>query len=114
MNSLIDNIRIPRRPWGESLLSTNARLMRGTSLGNTKKHVENYSLGTGKPKQAYSIKCFKVLELISDLKARGIPVLNKNAKKKCDRSDRSDREGWIGTATCTRHAHKLFTLYYLQ
>ena len=28
-----------------------------------------------------SIKCFKVLELISDLKARGIPVLNKNAKK---------------------------------
>ena len=51
ISQTIDKIRIPRRPWGESLLSTNARLMRGTSLGNTKKHVENYSLGTGKPKQ---------------------------------------------------------------
>ena len=47
----VDKIRIPRRPWDESLLNMNARLMRGPSLGNTKKHVENYSLGAGKPKK---------------------------------------------------------------
>ena len=33
------------------------------------------------PENQNSIKCFKVLELIIDLKARGIPVLNKTAKK---------------------------------
>ena len=32
--AIIDNIRIPRRPWDESLLNMNARLMRGPSLGN--------------------------------------------------------------------------------
>ena len=33
------------------------------------------------PENQNNIKCFKVLELISDLKVRGIPVLNKNAQK---------------------------------
>ena len=43
----IDNIRIPWRPWNESLLNMNARLMQGTSLEITKKHMK---IATGLPK----------------------------------------------------------------
>ena len=38
---IIDNIRIPRRPWDERLLNMSARLLRGTLLEITKKHMEN-------------------------------------------------------------------------
>ena len=37
----IDNIRIPQKPWDESLRNMNVRLMQGTMLENTKKHKEN-------------------------------------------------------------------------
>ena len=47
--SSIDNIRIPRRPWDESLLNMNARLMRGTFLEITKKHMENCDWIAEKP-----------------------------------------------------------------
>ena len=56
----------------------NARLMRGPSLGN-KRNMRKITAWV--PENQNSIKCFKVLELISDLKVRGIPVLNKNAQK---------------------------------
>ena len=52
---LIDNIRIPRRPWDESFLNMHSRLMREPSLEITKKHVKNCCRKTLKIKNALSI-----------------------------------------------------------
>ena len=67
---LIDNIRIPRRPWDESLLNMNARQMRGPSLGNKRNMRKITAWG---PENQKSIESCKSLEFVSDLQVTGIP-----------------------------------------
>ena len=66
----IHNIRIPRRPWDESLLNMNARLMRGPSLGNKRNMRKITAWG---PENQKSIESCKSLESVSDLQVTGIP-----------------------------------------
>ena len=66
----LDNIRIPRRPWDESLLNMNARLMRGPSLGNKRNMRKITAWG---PENQKSIESCKSLEFVSDLQVTGIP-----------------------------------------
>ena len=66
----IDNIRIPRRPWDESLLNMNARPMRGPSLGNKRNMRKITAWG---PENQKSIESCKSLEFVSDLQVTGIP-----------------------------------------
>ena len=67
---VIDNIRIPRRPWDESLLNMNARLMRGPSLGNKRNMRKITAWG---PENQKCIESCKSLEFVSDLQVIGIP-----------------------------------------
>ena len=66
----IDDIRIPRRPWDESLLNMNARLMRGPSLGNKRNMRKITAWG---PENQKGIESCKSLEFVSDLQVTGIP-----------------------------------------